>query len=609
MKTGTKTICMIVMIALLIAMTPAVLAAETEYAYIRIEGYEGTLVEKTAVPLNRFDLDSYGISDEPSHYSVLHAVIHALETKGNDASLKDVLDTNGGSYISTVLGLKAEGNAGWMYVLNDSSSWNSIKDQQLVKDDYVVIYYIEDWMNSAYSTFGIEDEYETDAFKTVKLNLKHQVTDPVTWEVTYENTEGAVITVDGEKTDIVTDETGNAYLTFTDWGTHEISAEKFIDGINTISRPYAGIKVYGRGVAVNIYTNNKAYQAFMDPKGFDLSKYDVSSELEFSALHAVIRALGQNGFDAADPKIANFNKGSFISLLAGAEAQGNSSWMYTLNNESSWYALNEQPLQDGDVLDVYLLKDWMTDTYSFFDINNIDAKGGEEVRIRLYRHVLDYSTWEVSVQPYSNCEILINGQKAGYVTDDNGYVTLSFNKAGLYEVSTMPREDNISLTCAYINVISDRTACINQYNDYSDIAADYSSYVFKAVSQYIMTGDQDKNLRPSDEVTKAEFLALLVRASNLEIPGKFRKKYSDVVSGSWFGSYAQTVFKYGLAKHDKGYLYPDSSVASDIAQYALNMAFTSDKALSEEQEAVFAEGLTRQEAVYLILSYMEAIGR
>ena len=64
-----------------------------------------------------------------------------------------------------------------------------------------------------------------------------------------------------------------------------------------------------------------------------------------------------------------------------------------------------------------------------------------------------------------------------------------------------------------------------------------------------------------------------------------------------------------LAKHDKGYLYPDSSVASDIAQYALNMAFTSDKALSEEQEAVFAECLTRQEAVYLILSYMEAIGR
>jgi hypothetical protein len=50
---------MIVMIALLIAMTPTVFATATEYAYIRIEGYGGTLVEKTAVPLEVFNLDAY----------------------------------------------------------------------------------------------------------------------------------------------------------------------------------------------------------------------------------------------------------------------------------------------------------------------------------------------------------------------------------------------------------------------------------------------------------------------------------------------------------------------------------------------------------------------
>ncbi len=609
MKRSTSTICMIVMIALLIAMTPTVFATATEYAYIRIEGYEGTLVEKTAVPLEVFNLDAYGISDEPQYFSVLHAIISALKSKGHDASSKDILNTNGGSYISTVLGLTAEGNAGWMYVLNDSSSWNSIIDQELVKDDYVVIYYIEDWMNCSYSTFGVDDEYETDAFNTVKLNLKHQVTDPVTWEVSYEDVSGAVITIDGQKTDTVTDESGNAYLTFKDWGTHEISAEKVIDGINTISRPYAQIKVYGKGVAVNIYTKDTTYTAYMDPKGFDLSKYNVSSELEFSALHAVIRALGQNGFDAADPKIANFNKGSFISMLAGIEAVDNASWMYTVNNESSWYALNEQPLNDGDILDVYLLNDWMTDTYSFFNIMNIKAEGGEKVLLRLYRHVLDYSTWEVSIQPYSNCEITVDNLKAGYVTDSNGYVRVSFNKKGIYEISTLPKEDNISRTSVFIEVTNDKDISTDAYNDYTTVSDEYFSYVEKAVGQYILTGDQNNNLRPNDEVTKAEFLAMLIRASDLEVAGKYRKKYIDITAGHWFNGYAQTVFKYGLAAHEKGYLYPNAHITSDIAQYALSKAFESQVSLDEKQKTVFADGLSREEAIYLILSYMEAIGR
>lgn len=90
---------------------------------------------------------------------------------------------------------------------------------------------------------------------------------------------------------------------------------------------------------------------------------------------------------------------------------------------------------------------------------------------------------------------------------------------------------------------------------------------------------------------------------------KYRKRYVDVVAGNWFGGYAQAVFRYGLAKHDKGYLYPNAAVAADVAEYALNTAFASDAALSDAQKAVFTEGLTREEAAYLIISYMEAIGK
>jgi hypothetical protein len=150
---------------------------------------------------------------------------------------------------------------------------------------------------------------------------------------------------------------------------------------------------------------------------------------------------------------------------------------------------------------------------------------------------------------------------------------------------------------------------LEQYNDYKEVTDKYLTYMEKAVGKYIMNGDQDNNLRPADEITKAEFLTMLVRASKLDVPGKYRKRYTDVVAGNWFGSFAQAVFRYGLAKHDKGFLYPDAAVSSDIALYALNTAFASDAALSDAQKAVFAEGLTREEAAYLIISYMEATGR
>jgi len=347
----------------------------------------------------------------------------------------------------------------------------------------------------------------------------------------------------------------------------------------------------------------------MDPKGFDLKEYNVSSELEFSALHAVIKALLINGFDAKDQSVNNFNKGSYISALAGIEAMGNSSWMYTLNNESSWYALNEQPIKEGDYLEVYLLNDWMSDTYSYFDIKNISIQGGEKIKLRLYRQVMDYSTWEVTTEPYADNEIMINGKRSGLVTDSKGYVTLSFNEKGVYEISNTGKQQNVSYTNAYVTVQSDRTVNTDYFNDYSDVSDEYAEYMQKAIEHFIISGDENLNIRADDKVTKAEFLTMVIRASELEVFGRYNKKYSDVLSGNWFSGYAQTVFKYGLAEHDNGYIYPNSDITDKDAELALNRAFGKNTSLTDEMLLVFNDGLTRQEAAYLIISYMENVNR
>ncbi len=129
----------------------------------------------------------------------------------------------------------------------------------------------------------------------------------------------------------------------------------------------------------------------------------------------------------------------------------------------------------------------------------------------------------------------------------------------------------------------------------------------KAIESFIISGDENLNIRPDDKVTKAEFLTMVIRAAELEVFGRYNKKYSDVLPGNWFSGYAQTVFKYGLAEHDKGYLYPNADISDKDAKLALNSAFSQNISLTDEMLLVFNDGLTRQEAAYLIISYMENV--
>ena len=122
-----------------------------------------------------------------------------------------------------------------------------------------------------------------------------------------------------------------------------------------------------------------------------------------------------------------------------------------------------------------------------------------------------------------------------------------------------------------------------------------------------MNGDQDNNLRPADEITKAEFLTMLIRHQT-GYTVNTRKRYVDVVAGNWFGGYAQAVFRYGLAKQTKDIFIPMLRLQPMLpvcSEYGICIGCRFEDA----QKAVFTEGLTREEAAYLIISYMEAIGK
>lgn len=587
----TKSIISLVLAVILAAMLiPTVAKATVNEVELRIEGYDKTLLS-ASVSMDVFDLKDYGISDASADFTVLHAVIKALLDAGYDPKDENIIEYNKGSYISSVLGITASGNAGWMYTLNDESPYNSIKDQTLNDGDSVVIYYIENWMTCSYSTFGMTSSVSADAFDTVQLNLKHQVTDPATWMASYVPLEGAQILINNEKTDIFTDASGNAYITFDSEGSYSITAEKYADGINTISRPGFTVDVEGKGVMVNIYMDDEAFTACVDHK------------TDMTVLDAITSTLLKLGHTLPDDKVAVLNGGSYISSLLGLTAEGNAGWMYTVNNNTSWSSISEQILNEGDILDVYYISDWMTCSYTYFDMADVTCVGGSKVTFRLYRHVTDPVTWATASVPCANEEILLNGEKAGYATDENGYVTISLNYIGTYAISTLKGDPFVSYTEARIHITTDNEPGMDDFTDASDVGESFISCFTDAVEKGIIKGNGERCLNPKASVTKAEFITMLIRVKGYEVPGRYTKRYSDITAENWFYGYAQVAFRYGLAASDAGNFLPNTVLTQSMLTYGICKAFDMDMTafiLSEDMLTLFSDGISREEAVYAI---------
>lgn len=215
---------------------------ETVSAYVRIEGDTDTFIPKTRVEVEDFDLSEYDASKSYDGISAIQAIIRALEVSGLDAKDENVISHGNGSYISSVCGLEAGMMSGWMYTLNGESPNLGVNQQEIKDGDQIVLYFIEDWMQSSYAYFT-EEEREVAGGETVELTLMHQVLDMNTWESQAQPCNGASILVDGEVVG-ETDEEGKITLDFSEKGTYYVSANKIgEDGVNLISRPYCKVSV------------------------------------------------------------------------------------------------------------------------------------------------------------------------------------------------------------------------------------------------------------------------------------------------------------------------------------------------------------------------------
>ena len=147
-----------------------------------------------------------------------------------------------------------------------------------------------------------------------------------------------------------------------------------------------------------------------------------------------------------------------IDMLWGKD--NGDSYGYYVNNNSAMSLGDE--IKSGDHVYAFLYTDLVnwSDTFSFFDKNKVSAKVGEEISLSL--SCLGYDeTWNIVTSPVNNADILANDKKTDFKTNDEGKVSLTFDKAGTYVITAKSTDINLVPPVCIIN-ITDNTVNDNE---------------------------------------------------------------------------------------------------------------------------------------------------
>ncbi len=120
--------------------------------------------------------------------------------------------------------------------------------------------------------------------------------------------------------------------------------------------------------------------------------------------------------------------------ISSAFGETTSATSYRQNGISAW-SLNTA-LAENDYIDFAFYQDVISyqDAYTCFDKRDVTVREGENVTLTSMSEGYDAS-WNVVKLPTSNADVTVNGEIAGK-TDADGAVTLNFDKAGTYSITT-----------------------------------------------------------------------------------------------------------------------------------------------------------------------------
>lgn len=208
----------------------------------------------------------------------------------------------------------------------------------------------------------------------------------------------------------------------------------------------------------------------------------------------------------------------------------NSGWLYTVNGKSPSVSMNAYTLKNGDVIKLYYSDDYTKDT-------NASISGGGSG----------------GLQPNTN-------PISPIITPNE---------------TTAPADNNA--------IYSDLTSSHWAYE-----------YITKLSEKGLLSGYEDKTIRPDNSVSRAEFVTILCRAYNLDTKeAAAENSFSDVNPSEWYTPYIICAVQEGYIKgYDNGTFMPNEYITREDICVILDRVIESRSIVLSVQEdniSVFAD--------------------
>ena len=164
-----------------------------------------------------------------------------------------------------------------------------------------------------------------------------------------------------------------------------------------------------------------------------------SDDFELGNTMNWIVTLGQDKFDYSD--------------------DGNGSFMFDVNYEFVNLGIGEQPLTEGDIVRVYYQTDWQNNNPNlYFEEEEFEILEGESVDFKLNGYKLVPPDYTEERAPYAGAQLEINSETEDVdavvteeVTDEEGKISYTFDKAGTYHISA--RDPEAAVVRPYAHVV------------------------------------------------------------------------------------------------------------------------------------------------------------
>ena len=188
------------------------------------------------------------------------------------------------------------------------------------------------------------------------------------------------------------------------------------------------------------------YVTVADENGEIVARYEKVAYTEGMTIDAALAALHAEKCEGGYAS-AKSTYGLSMVKLWGVENGG--AYGYYVNNASP--ASLADTLKENDHVYAFVYTDTTlcSDVYSFFAAPTAEINAGKPLPLTLSYSGYDES-WTPVTLPVSGAKIAIDGEATSYVTDADGKVTLTFDKAGTYVVTA--KSDTMTLVPPFVIV-------------------------------------------------------------------------------------------------------------------------------------------------------------